>query len=180
MRRRAPSRVNVTFRWPGLPCDLVKAAVADGNRSALEALYRTHGDRIWRAAWAFARDADVASDAVAEAFAQALARGDAITSPAGWIWRAVFRIAGGMLQERRRLVRLNHGGSYEMSEVDHELLWALQRLPPHQRATLILFYYADRPINEIADILQSSSIAVRVNLSRGRKRLRSILESSRD
>jgi RNA polymerase sigma factor (sigma-70 family) len=158
----------------------VEAAVAGANRSAIEALYRTHGDRIWRAAWAFARDRDVASDAVAEAFAQALARGDAITSPAAWIWRAVFRIAGGMLQERRRLVRLSHGGSYEMMEVDRELVWALQRLPPHQRATLILFYYADRPINEIADILQSSSIAVRVNLSRGRKRLRSILDNRGD
>jgi len=85
-----------------------------------------------------------------------------------------------MLQERRSLVRLSHGGSYEMTEVDQELVWALQRLPPHQRATLILFYYADRPINEIADILQSSSIAVRVNLSRGRKRLRLILENRCD
>ena len=172
--------MDVTFRRPGLPLHLVKAAVADANRSAIEALYRTHGDRVWRAAWAFAHDPDVASDAVAEAFAQALARGDAITSPAAWIWRAVFRIAGGMLQERRSLVRLSHGGSYEMTEVDHELVWALQRLPPHQRATLILFYYADRPINEIADILQSSSIAVRVNLSRGRKRLRLILENRCD
>jgi RNA polymerase sigma-70 factor (ECF subfamily) len=159
---------------------LVKAAVADANRSAVEALYRTHGDRIWRAVWAFARDPDLASDAVAEAFAQALARGDALRSPAGWIWRAVFRIAAGMLQERRRMVRLGHSASYEMTEVDHELLSGLQQLPRHQRATLILFYYADRPINEIADILQSSRIAVRVNLSRGRKRLRSILENGCD
>src|SRR5690349_13502080 len=85
IRRRTRSGRKVTFRWPGLPLHLVKAAVADANRSAIEALYRSHGDRIWRAAWAFAHDSDVASDAVAEAFAQALARGDAITSPAAWI-----------------------------------------------------------------------------------------------
>jgi DNA-directed RNA polymerase specialized sigma24 family protein len=41
----------------------------------IEALYRQDGDRLWRALYAFAGDEDVASDAAAEAFAQALRRG---------------------------------------------------------------------------------------------------------
>ena len=50
------------------------AATADSTQQ-LEALYRDDGDRLWRALLVFAGDPEVASDAVAEAFAQALRRG---------------------------------------------------------------------------------------------------------
>ena len=46
----------------------------------------------------YARDAEVASDAVAEAFAQALRRGDALRSPATWVWTVAFRLAEGLLR----------------------------------------------------------------------------------
>jgi RNA polymerase sigma factor (sigma-70 family) len=149
------------------------------SRDCVETLYLEEGGRIWRAVFAFAHDAELASDAVAEAFAQALARGEAIKSPRAWVWQAVFRIASGMLKERGRLVSFDPELAYETSEVNHELLWALRQLPPQQRAAVILFYYADRPVREIAQILEASVIAVRVNLNRGRKRLRQILEASR-
>jgi RNA polymerase sigma-70 factor (ECF subfamily) len=153
----------------------VQATIAGEGR--VEELYRTQGDRIWRAVWAYARDPDLASDAVAEAFAQAIARGAAIRSPTAWIWRASFRIAAGMLKDRRRTVGLDRQASYEFADLNSDLVWALQQLPPQQRAAVILFYYADHPIREIAAILDSSMVAVRVNLSRGRQRLRQILES---
>jgi RNA polymerase sigma-70 factor, ECF subfamily len=158
----------------------VQLTVAQRSEDTVEALYRTQGDRIWRAVWAFSHDPDVASDAVAEAFAQALARGKAIRSPAAWIWRAVFRIASGMLQERHRTISLSSIEAYEPSIPNGELLWGLQQLPARQRAALILFYYADHSVRDVAAILGSSVIAVRVNLSRGRKRLRRVLESSHD
>jgi DNA-directed RNA polymerase specialized sigma24 family protein len=60
---------------------------------------------MWQAVVAFAGDPEVASDAVAEAFTQALRRGDAIRSPEPWLWRTVFRIAAGELKARR-LVQL--------------------------------------------------------------------------
>jgi hypothetical protein len=41
----------------------------------LERLYRSQRGRMWQAVFAFAGDPEVASDAVAEAFAQALRRG---------------------------------------------------------------------------------------------------------
>jgi RNA polymerase sigma-70 factor (ECF subfamily) len=81
-----------------------------------------------------------------------------------------------MLKERRQTISLDRQVSYEMTDPNGELVWALRQLPPQQRAALILFYYADHPIREVASILDTSLIAVRVNLSRGRKRLREILE----
>ena len=58
---------------------------------------------------------------------------------------------------------------------DPDLLAALRRLPNGQRAAVVLFYYADLPIRQIADRLGSNSLAVRANLSRGRRRLRDLL-----
>ena len=58
---------------------------------------------------------------------------------------------------------------------DPDLLAAIRRLPEGQRAAVILFYYADLPVREIADRLGTNSLAVRANLSRGRRRLRQLL-----
>src|SRR5207247_3672685 len=52
---------------------------------------------------AFSGDPEIASDSVAEAFAQALGRGDALVDPLAWIWRVAFRVAAGELNERRRV-----------------------------------------------------------------------------
>ncbi len=67
------------------------------------ALYRSDGERLWRAVYGFAQNREVASDAVAEASAQCLARGDAVRSPKAWVWKAAFRIAAGDLQHRSRM-----------------------------------------------------------------------------
>jgi RNA polymerase sigma-70 factor (ECF subfamily) len=154
----------------------VEARTTRGTNDVVEALYRAQGDRIWRAIVAFAQDPELASDAVAEAFAQAIVRGPALRSPLGWVWRSAFRIAAGMLKERSRSTQLVGSESYEMPETTMDLVASLAKLPPKQRAAVILFYYADYPISEIADILRSNPLAVRVNLSRGRKRLGQIAE----
>ena len=55
---------------------------------SVEALYRADADRLWRAVYAFAGDAEIASDAVAEAYAQVLHRGWAVRDPQAWTWRS--------------------------------------------------------------------------------------------
>ena len=53
--------------------------------SQVESVYRQDGDRLWRALYAYAGNTEVASDAVAEAFAQALRRGSAIKDVRAWV-----------------------------------------------------------------------------------------------
>ena len=142
----------------------------------LERLYRERGDRMWRSLYAFSGDPDVASDAVAEAFAQALRRGDEIREPERWVWRAAFRIAAGDLQRRGRGAPLTTEVSYEVEEPARELVAALARLSPKQRAAVVLHHAADYPIKEVATILGSTQAAVKVHLARGRARLRDLLE----
>jgi RNA polymerase sigma-70 factor (ECF subfamily) len=146
-----------------------------GETSSVESLYRRDADRLWRALYAFAGDAEVASDALAEAYAQLIGRGSAVNDPAAWTWRAAFRICAGALKDRRTAPTLAPATDHTDRYADPDLLAALARLPAGQRAAVILFYYADLPVGEIAHRLGSNGIAVRANLSRGRRRLRELL-----
>ncbi len=144
----------------------------------IEAVYRDHAARLWRSLLAYTGDPAITDDAVAEAFAQALRRGDAIRDPGRWVWRAAFRIAAGALKERGR-----HGGtapeiSYRLDEVPASLTEALASLPPGQRAVVVLHYYADLRVREVAEVMGTSTAAVKVSLMRARRRLRTFLEST--
>ena len=106
-------------------------------QSELERVYRADGPRLQRAIMLFTGDRDVADDAVAEAFAQALRRGDAIRSPLAWVWRAAFRIAAGEMKERRLSISSTESGSddaYEQIEPAFELIAALGKLSRNSAA----------------------------------------------
>lgn len=154
------------------PMDAFAATV---GQTSIEAIYRQEADRLWRALLAFSGDAEIASDAVAESFAQAIRRGDAIRDPRAWVWRSGFKIAAGELKRRSRDIHAIPDGSYLDPEFDAELLAALAQLSDGQRAAVVLHYYADAPVREIARRTGSSQLAVRANLSRGRKRLKQLL-----
>jgi RNA polymerase sigma-70 factor (ECF subfamily) len=147
---------------------------------AFDALYRDQADRLWRAVFAFTGDREVASDAVAEAFAQSLRRGEALRSPKAWVWRAAFQIARGELKRRSALAPPSDERSYEVPEPAWELIAALRSLPERQREVLVLRYYAGYSAGEIAGIVGSAAATVRVHLSRGRRRLRKLLEEEAD
>ena len=141
----------------------MREALLGANRgSEFERLYREHGARLWHALLGFSGDPDVAAEAVRE--------------PLPWIWRAAFRIARGELKERRLRGVVEREESYEMEEPAVELLGALARLSPGQRAAVVLHHVADYPVKEVAALLGTSSSAVRVHLTRGRRRLRTLLE----
>lgn len=172
---RSPYR----FSSRQLPIDVVQDSGVDVAADRFEELYRNDGPKLWRALLAFGGDVEVASDAVSEAFAQALARGDAIRDPAAWVWRVAFLVAGGELQRRRTLAPVGEA-SYELPESILHVFSALASLSPHQRLAIVLHDYADRPTDEIAALMGASKATVHVHLSKGRRRLRSLLEDDDD
>ncbi len=156
-------------------------APAGTSRSEeIERLYRERGDRVWRAILAYSGDPEVASDAVAEAFAQVLRRGTEVENPERWVWRAAFRIARGELKERRRRTVVEAMETYEMEEPARDLVVALARLSEKQRASVVLHDAAGYPAKEIARIVGSTEAAVRVHVMRGRRRLRELLREDDD
>jgi len=149
--------------------------VASAERSELEAVFRAEGEKMWRALLGFTGSPEMASDSVSEAFAQALARGGEIRSPSAWVWKAAYQIAAGELKRRSRghptLV-----GPVSDPDTRRDIVLALQRISPNQRAAVLMHDYAGYDTREVASILGMSRATVRVHLSQGRRRLRELLE----
>jgi RNA polymerase sigma factor (sigma-70 family) len=145
------------------------------THGAVEALYRSDGARLWSAVRGYTGDPSISDDAVAETFAQLLRRGDDVRNPGAWVWTTAFRIAARELQRRRATVPDPPDTPYDPGVVDERVLSAIARLSDRQRASVVLHYYADRPVKEVAEILATTAAAVSVHLFRARKHLRVLL-----
>ena len=149
--------------------------VSDVNE-LVEEVYRQHAARLWRALVAYSGDPEVASDAVAEAFAQALRRGAAVRDAERWIWKVAFRVAAGELKDRKRRTTQIEESSYQLPEEAIAMVSLLRRLSPKQRAAVVLHYFADLPNDAIGQVLGVTTATVRVHLSQGRRHLHHLLE----
>ncbi|HSG80088.1 MAG TPA: sigma-70 family RNA polymerase sigma factor [Acidimicrobiia bacterium] len=165
---------------------MVETEERDLQGQALDGVFRQESARMWRALFASTGDREIAADAVAEAFAQAMRRGDAIRDPRRWVWKAAYRIAAGSLAERSR--RHVEGPAdrptWDTPTWDTEPAWdlraALMRLSARQRDAVVLHHYAGYSTREVASMISSTPAAVRVHLVRGRRRLRELLGEVHD
>ncbi|MBX3314441.1 MAG: hypothetical protein KF906_08990 [Actinobacteria bacterium] len=143
---------------------------------------------LWRALLAWSGSVDVADDAVAEGFAQVLRRGPVVRDPAAWVWRASFRLAAGDLQRRRRSAGtvgvdalLGVAGATDRLPDDAiDLVGALAHLSEQQRQCIALVDVAGHTAPSAAAVLGTSAATVRVQLMRGRRRLRALLDGTTD
>ncbi len=167
---------------------LAAVPATEPHLDALRRAYLEGRPRLWRALLAWSGSTDVADEAVAEAFAQAVRRGEEIRDAEAWVWRAAFRIAAGDLARRRRdgdrSVELDH---LDLAQPDSplarsseavDLLRALQTLPDQQRRAVVLTDGAGFPAAEAARLLGTSATTVRVQTTRARRRLRSLLHDT--
>ena len=150
--------------------------VGEADTHDYDALFRDARPALWRTLYGFTGGrADIADDAVAEAFARALRRTDSIREPVPWIYRTAFRIAAAELRrDSRTSIEVEAGQQHDPAELE-ELMQALRELSPNQRAAVILHYQADLPTDEVARRMGTAPATVRVHLHRGRRRLRQLL-----
>jgi RNA polymerase sigma-70 factor (ECF subfamily) len=154
--------------------------MARTSTDAVERVYLEMHERLYRTLLGYSGSRAVAEDALAEAFAQALAHPEGIRDLGAWVWRSAFRIAAGELQVRSKEVYGELDGPQPPTftePLDH-LLRALQSISAKQRMAVVLHDYADLPNDEIARLMGIARATVYVHLSQGRKRLRAILEES--
>jgi len=153
----------------------VSGARVEG-RHDFERLFVEDGPGVWRTMYAFSGGRrDIAEEAVAEAFARAIAHDRTIRDPLPWIYRTAFRLAREELRKERRRHAPESGTDVEAPGAAGELVAALRRLSPNQRAVVVLRYEADLTTGEIARRMGVTPATVRVHLHRGRRRLRELL-----
>lgn len=101
----------------------------------------------------------------------------AMDKPGAWVRRVAINLATSRLRRRSIEVKakLRLLGDRQpvaaVGAVDDELLAAVAGLPAKQRAAIALHYLDDRPVGDIAEILQCSTATARVHLHRGRAAL---------
>jgi RNA polymerase sigma-70 factor (ECF subfamily) len=143
-------------------------------------LFRTAAPRLWSAIYAYSGGSrTIADDVVAEAFARLIQHDQAIREPEAWLYRTTFRLAASEFRSRKRDLPL----AEDAVSVDHrlfEVLQAMRHLSPGQRAAVFLHYEADLPVRAIARITGTSSATVKVQLHRGRMRLRKLLSDNEE
>ena len=61
---------------------------------------------------------------------------------------------------------------------DPDLMRAVRALPPAQRSAVVLFYFADLPVREIAEIIDCSEATAKVHLHKARRRLGALLQEA--
>ena len=134
----------------------------------------------------YLRDAELAKDAVQETYLKAYRALDSFRGEcAEKTW--LLRIAINTCRDMRRSAWFRHmdrrvtpdmlpAAFHPFEEADEELLLAVMALPVKLRETVVLYFYQDMCVKEIAESLGLSSSAVSVRLDRAKKKLRIALE----
>jgi RNA polymerase sigma-70 factor (ECF subfamily) len=159
---------------------LVRKAQA-GDETAFRGLVSRHKDRAYGLALRLTGSAADAEEVAQDAFVRAWRALPAFRFEAAfgtWLHRIVARLA---LDRRERLKTRSR---YEAPEGDApdvaappleesaQLDWLLDRLPERSRAAVVLYYYEDRSVAEVAHILGAPENTVKTLLSRARDTMR--------
>lgn len=128
---------------------------------------------------------DIAQEAMARAEAK-WAEVSQLDRPGAWVRRVAINLALNRRRGRGRETAALHRVFSRRSvsdndpQDDHRLgdpaVWAaIDQLPPRQRAVIVLHYFEDRPVAELAEILDCTVSAATSNLHKARTRLAELL-----
>lgn len=166
------------------PLDLI-AAASMGEAKAAQALV----ELVWPEAYRIARSVFgnrvPAEDAAQEACARVLISIHTLKSPERfsiWFYRIVANEAVTQYRNTRKqdpaAFDPGCGGDADENEDRVDVRRAIATLPPNLRTTIVLFYYADLTTSEIANVMSTTPVAVRLRLMLARRRLRPLLSDS--
>jgi RNA polymerase sigma factor (sigma-70 family) len=149
--------------------------------TSFERLYRRHRRDVYGAVLRDVRDPDEAEDVTQIAFMnafRAIRRGEEPDKPRAWlvtIARNVVRRRYQGLARRPQEVELDPEVAVDLTDVNgptaSEITAAIRRLPPNQRAVILLREIQGRSYAEIADELELSLAAVETLIFRARRSL---------
>jgi RNA polymerase sigma-70 factor (ECF subfamily) len=166
------------------------ARVVSLETQDFSSLMVAHLDRAYRLAWAILGDDDEAQDATQEAFIKAWRNRRSLRDPArieAWLSRILVNSCRDRLRARARfgarIVELDDLGSAhdhtDQASTRDELDRALGALDPDHRVVVILRFWADLTVDDIAARLGVPSGTVKSRLHHSMRTLRSCLEDPR-
>ena len=168
----------------GRDVDKMQAPERDAA-AELARMMDAYGAGLVRLCCLYLKDYALAEDAAQETFVRAYRslssfRGDA--SEKTWLTRIAINVCKNMLRSPWR--RLLDWGSpdrlpeptCQLEAEDRDVRRAVLRLPVKYREVILLYYYEELPVREIARILKAPLATVSTRLARARARLKGALE----
>lgn len=141
-------------------------------------VYETAVPRLVRLAHLITGSNSAAEDVVHDVFVAAYRKWERIDDPYGYLYRAVVNRSRSVL--RRRVIESKHMSEPSRTDLPPELdeVWnALSRIPAKRRTALVLRYYADLPVDGIAEIMGVRPATVRSLIHRGYMSMRKELNA---
>lgn len=162
---------------------LIKKAKS-GNKSAFESLLSLHSEQLYRTAFLYTGNREDALDVVQETSYKAfLAIGKLKENKyfLTWLTRILINNAYDLGKKRKKDLPVDYveelSSKYDEKNIEHmDLVNAIGQLQEAYRDAIILFYYQDLPIKEVAKSMNIPENTVKTYLQRGKKRLKAILE----
>jgi RNA polymerase sigma-70 factor (sigma-E family) len=144
-----------------------------------DALYRDRHLAMVRLAVLLVDRRTIADEVVHDAFAAVYARWGTLDAPAAYLRRAVVNGCNDVLRKRRNRREVELGDAADgvpVGSSGDELRDVIAGLPPRQRTVVVLRFYEDLPIEEIAIVMGIPAGTVKSSLHRALARLREEVE----
>ena len=145
--------------------------------TGIEGVFREHRLGLLRLAFLLSGAHEASEDAVQSAFASAQVHWDRIDDPLAYLRRSVInQVKDGQRRAFRWRSKPVPPAPEAILPPDVDETWTVvSGLPRHQRAVLVLHYYADLPLVQIADLVGRPPATVRSDHRRALDTLRKAL-----
>lgn len=154
------------------------------RRQRVEELVLSHGDMVYRLAYQNTGSTSDAEDVMQEVFLSLLTKDAPLDDDVHiryWLVRVTLNRCHNLMTTARRKRTVPLDESLHLYAPENEsILSDVMQLPPKYRSVIYLHYYEGYTIAEIADLMRVKPNTVGSWLSRGRKRLRLMLEEQED
>lgn len=161
---------------------LVRKAIK-GNKNALEDLLILHGDQLYRTAYLYVGNREDALDVVQETAYKALLAVGQLKNEKfflTWLTKILIHCSYDVLKKKKSEIPLEKMIDLSMSKKENkdeclDLVEAISQLKNQYRSAIILFYFHDLPINEVAKTMNVPENTVKTYLRRGKDQLKKLL-----
>lgn len=168
--------------------------MADGDDGAFERIYNMYMNKVYNTAKMITEDEKAAEDILQEVFiiiykkVYKLKHAEAFES---WLYRITINCCNNYFKKRKRTVVTADDKLADIigtdtsrapveelinEEANDEIFKAVNTLPKRFRECVILYYYSEMSIAQIAEVLECSDGTVKSNLFKARKALKKKLE----
>ncbi|WP_019911301.1 sigma-70 family RNA polymerase sigma factor [Paenibacillus sp. HW567] len=143
-----------------------------------------HSDQLYHIAYSYLRNRNDALEAVQETTCRAWIKRGTLKEPRAfksWIIRILIYVCIDEQRRRKKSVPTPEEAMGERSVEDSgsrlEMMWAVEQVKPKYRHVLLLKYYNDMTLTEIAELLKKPEGTIKTWQHKGLKQLRTIMKN---